>query len=331
MIKIYSPMATGNGAIIVHQKLESKIRGYKVIPYNPYLTLMPPLLGRTLKRKSSLVHTTPDYAWFLRKKNTPLILTFHNYMLDEEMLAYSSFLQKIHYKTDLRYFTRKALQYSHCLTAVSHFTAQIAQKDLNVKKNIKVIPNGINDTVFFPITNKKLTKTFKVLFSGNMSLRKGAHWLPQIIDILPDHIKIYCATGLRTKIPKNMQHPRIHYLEQVAYKNMPELYQSMDALLMPTVREGLSLAVLEAMACGLPVVSSNCSSLPEQIIEGRGGYLCETGNINEYANAISALAQDRIKSKEMGSFNRQRIEEKFRLDKMINAYQQVFEEVLDKI
>ena len=323
-------MATGNGAIIVHQKLTNKIRDYRVVPYNPYLTLIPPLLGSISPKKALLIHTTPDYAWFLRKKNTPLILTFHNYMLDKEMLAYSSFLQKIHYKTDLRYFTRKALQYSQCLTAVSNFTAQIAQKDLNIKKNIQVIPKGINDTVFYPATKKKLANKFKVLFSGNMSLRKGAHWLPQIIDMLPEHIEIYCATGLRTKIPKNMQHPRIHYLERVAYKDMPKLYQTMDALLMPTVREGLSLAVLEAMACGLPVVASNCSSLPEQIIEGQGGYLCETGNINEYANAIIALEQDRAKSKEMGSFNRQRIEEKFRLDKMINAYQQVFEEVLDK-
>jgi glycosyltransferase involved in cell wall biosynthesis len=69
----------------------------------------------------------------------------------------------------------------------------------------------------------------------------------------------------------------------VSFEEMPHRYQEMDILLMPKVREGLSLTVLEAMACALPVIVSNCSSLPEQIDDVKGGFLCPVGDVNAFA------------------------------------------------
>ena len=81
----------------------------------------------------------------------------------------------------------------------------------------------------------------------------------------------------------------------------------MDILLMPTVREGLSLAVLEAMSCGLPVVASNCSSLPEQIDEGLGGFLCPVGDVNMFAERLNYLADSPKIRKNMGQYNREKV------------------------
>ena len=64
---------------------------------------------------------------------------------------------------------------------------------------------------------------------------------------------------------------------------------------MPTVREGLSLAVLEAMACGLPVVASACSSLPEQIDNGMGGFLCPVGDVVAFAEKIKLTGRNILK------------------------------------
>jgi len=255
------------------------------------------------------------------------MITFHNYVLDRQMQAYSSLLQKIHYRTDLRYFTKKAVQQADIVTAVSQFTANLAKCDLNTDKDIRVIPNGVDEVRFTPDTGRKRGKIFKVLFSGNMTCRKGAHWLPAIAGHLPDDIQIYCATGLRSELPKVMQHPKIRYVNKVPYEDMPAVYQGMDALLMPTTREGLSLAVLEAMACGLPVVASNCSSLPEQVIDQHGGHLCKTGIVRDYADAIISLSNNRVESQAMGQFNRERIESAFRQKDMINAYRQLFDEL----
>jgi len=103
----------------------------------------------------------------------------------------------------------------------------------------------------------------------------------------------------------------------------------MDILLMPTVREGLSLSVLEAMACGLPVVASDCSSLPEQIDKGRGGYLCTVGDVDEFAEKLNHLADSPNERKEMGQYNRWKIEKYFTVKKMVNEYKKLFETIIN--
>jgi glycosyltransferase involved in cell wall biosynthesis len=99
--------------------------------------------------------------------------------------------------------------------------------------------------------------------------------------------------------------------------------------LFPTVREGFGLVAAEAMACGLPVVATNCSSLPEIVVDGKGGFLCELGNAEEFAEKINLLANSPELRREMGEFNRARVETLFTEERMIKEYQQLFEEVMD--
>lgn len=108
---------------------------------------------------------------------------------------------------------------------------------------------------------------------------------------------------------------------------MPEIYQDADILLFPTVREGFGLAAAEAMASGIPVVTTNCSALPELVHHGKGGYLCSIGNVDDYAKRINFLASSPEIRKKMGEYNRQRIEENFTLSIMINRYEKLFDTV----
>lgn len=326
-----SPLATGNGAYVIHKILESKISGYKVTPYNPYQTLFPLFLfSHRHSPHTRLIHTTPDYAIFHRKTNLPLILTFHNYVLDPFMRGYSNLLQNIHYQTSLRFFTKLAVAKSDAITAVSHFTSEIAQRDLPLKKQIKVIYNGIDHTHFKPAKYEMTTrhsKTIRVLFCGNLTQRKGVQWLIPIIERLDKHITIAYTTGLRTRtvLPN---HPQLECLGAIPHQTMPSIYQSSDILILPTVREGLPLSVMEAMACGLPVVATNCSSLPELIDEGKGGFLCPLGDVDAFAKKIQILADNILLRQEMGEYNRNRVEENFTVDKMIKQYTELFDNVL---
>ena len=110
---IASPMCCGNGAYVIHKELEHALPGYRVLPYHPNWTLFPVFLplAACIKR-ASLVHTTPDYAIFCMRRDIPLVVTFHNYVLDPFMKPYSSWLQRIHYATTLRRFTTMARQSS---------------------------------------------------------------------------------------------------------------------------------------------------------------------------------------------------------------------------
>ncbi len=109
---------------------------------------------------------------------------------------------------------------------------------------------------------------------------------------------------------------------------MPELYRHADLLLFPTVREGFGLAAAEAMACGLPVVATDCSSIPELVVDGKGGFLCQTGNTEQFAARINELAESASLRRQMGEYNRARVEEKFTLQRMVNEYRTLFEETL---
>jgi len=322
-------MVTGNGAYVVHRHLEQLIQGYQVLPYNPCRTLFPVSLfaiGRN--KKPSLIHTTPDYAAFHAKQGVPLVLTFHNYVLDRFMRDYSSCLQNIHYQTDLKWLTKKAVNLASELTAVSHFTAELVQQELGLDKKIRVIYNGIDETLFAPVRKPTAQKQVKVLFSGNLSSRKGAQWLLPILKKLNLNISIYYTSGLRN-VKALPEHPRLVNVGRVEYENMPALYQSADILLFPTVREGFGLAAAEAMGCGLPVVATDCSALPELIDNGKGGFLCGLGEIDDFAKKINLLAENSSLRKEMGEYNREKVERLFTLERMVAEYKTLFEEMVN--
>jgi glycosyltransferase involved in cell wall biosynthesis len=321
-------MATGNGAYIIHQILDNKIPGYRICSYNPYWTLFPPALPFLYRWQGipHIIHTTPDYAAFFKRGKTPLVITFHNFVLDKEALSYAMLLQRIHYQTDLRVFTQKALSEATIVSAVSHFTAKLIRKELGYRGNIHVIYNGVDTNTFFPKQIKR-TLLIKVLFSGNLTRRKGVDLLPIIADKLNANIEILYTTGLRTQ--KNLPaHPNLKNIGAIPYSYMPIIYQDADILLFPTAREGFGLAVAEAMACGLPVVATNCSSLPELIDDGKGGFLCPVGDANAFAERINLLSDSPSLRREMGEYNRAKVEKMFTLDRMIKEYKELFQEVL---
>jgi glycosyltransferase involved in cell wall biosynthesis len=323
-------MGRGNGAYIIHRLIEDKIPDYRVVSYHANWTFIPFMLPIVAKiTQASLLHTVPSYAWFFSRKAIPMILSFQNYVLDSWMRPYSTWFQKIHYATDLKIWTKLAIRRAKKITAVSDFTAKLVKEDMQLSDPIKIIYNGVDTDYFTPSPHKKGTQQkIGVFFSGNLTRRKGAHWLPEIAKNLNQDIKIYYTQGLRTRnaLPDL---PNLKSIGPISFQDMPNRYRQMDILLMPTVREGLSLSVLEAMACGLPVVASSCSSLPEQIDDGKGGFLCPIGNAKEFAEKINLLAESPMLRREMGGYNRAKVERKFRLEQMVNEYQKLFSECLD--
>lgn len=329
--KVVCPSPTGSGAIVVHRRLEELIPGYEIVAFNPRLTYFPPALRwRVPQPDADIVHTAPDHAMFFQRKGVPLISTFHNFVVDPFMRQYSSLIQRIHYATDLPFFLRRAIQISDRLTAVSQFTADLVSSELNCQKPIEVIPNGVDTEFFTPAEDSQDTRLandapLRLLFSGNPSIRKGSLWLPEIARKLGDSVQIVCASGLRGGFTAEMAAAGIENLGQVPYESMPALYRSVDALLLPTVREGDSLAVLEAMSSGLPIVASRVSSLPERVAEGQGGYLCELGDVDGFVAAIQKL-QDPQHRWQLGGFNRSRAEQEFSLEQMAARYATLFAE-----
>ncbi len=326
--RIVSPMASGNGAYILHKMIEKHIPNYTVKGYNPYLTIFPFSLPWAAPVKGAdLIHTAPDYGLFFYSRKIPTIVTVHHYMCDGKMDSYSTVIQRTHYRTDLKWFIKKSIALATSLTAISHYSANHIKKELNLYQKIRVIYNGIDETFFVPPKKKREIASVHVLFSGNLIRRKGVQWLPSIADNLKKGIEIHYTSGLKKRL-LGIKDKNITHLGQIPYKAMPEIYQQHDILIAPTVREGFGLAIAEAMSCGLPVVASNCSAIPELIDEGKGGFLCPVGDVKAFAEKINLLANSPKLRREMGAYNRAKVEKMFTLDRMIKEYQELFQEVL---
>lgn len=326
-LAVLSPMPTGSGSIVVHRMLERHLPGYRVEPYDPWWTLLPPALAWFSRKRSTLIHTGVDYGAFFVRPQRPLVVTFHNYVLDRFMRPFCSRLQWVHYRSDLRAFTRLSLRYAAVVTAVSEATACLVREDLGYKGRIQVIPNGIDTSGFQP-ARKVAQQDFVALFSGNFSRRKGAQWIPGIAARLRHGQRIECVGARSGSVPVDS---RLVFRGQVPYPQMPGVYASCDAMLVPTVREGMSLAVLEAMACGLPVVATDCPSMREVIEEGKGGFLCPIGDCAAFAERLQWLAQQPEARAAMGAFNRRKVLAAHQSSSIALQYREMFENLVPGI
>ena len=321
---VAAPMPTGSGAIVVHRALEECISGYSVIPYNPWWTTVPFVLPHFVGAKPTILHTSADYAAFFAKRGRPLVATFHNYVLDAPMRRFSTSMQRLHYATDLRAFTRRALKVADVVTAVSRATASLIRDDLAYKGELRVIENGVDTDLFRPSSSRRERAVIHALFSGNFSWRKGAQWLPEIARLTKPQLAISCV-GMRSSLTSNLEQAGINIIQPVIHSEMPGLYQEADILLMPTVREGMSLAALEAMACGLPIVTTNCPSMAELVDDGIGGYLCPLGDTEAMAERLRWLAQSASTRAAMGKHNREKVVAQFNRAFMVDRYRELFD------
>jgi glycosyltransferase involved in cell wall biosynthesis len=86
-------------------------------------------------------------------------------------------------------------------------------------------------------------------------------------------------------------------------KDVPELNHVADVFCFPSCREGLGLAAIEAMACGLPLITSNVHGINDYSVDNLTGYKCEPADADAFANAIGKLAADLNLRKTMGQSN----------------------------
>ena len=107
--------------------------------------------------------------------------------------------------------------------------------------------------------------------------------------------------------------------------DIPALMRGFDAFVLPSLAEGISNTVLEAMASGLPVIATAVGGNVELVSPGRTGLLVPPADDDALARAILALAGDRGAAVAMGRAARLEVERRFSLDAMVAAYQQLYD------
>jgi glycosyltransferase involved in cell wall biosynthesis len=317
----------GTGAIGVHRQLSGLLPNYRLVSYPASLEYTPWRMRRLRPQGGQLVHCPPDHAVLVSPPKSPLVVTFHNYVLDAGMHAHSSLAQRLHYSTDLRWLIRSALRRASAVTAVSQSTADLVREDLGFSGSITVIPNSVDSERFTPSAVRR-TGAPRILFCGTPSRRKGFHWLPSVARGLAGRgAELVCATGEREAPGGDGR--GLTFLGAVPQQDMPSLYRSCDALLLPSVREGMSLAMLEAMATALPVVAWSTPSNRETLGAHQDVLLAPPGDIDGLISRVRWTIDNPSAAAAIGDENRRRALARHDPHQMAGAYAGIFSAACD--
>jgi glycosyltransferase involved in cell wall biosynthesis len=172
--------------------------------------------------------------------------------------------------------------------------------DLGVaRERIRVLRNGVDLALFRPVSRAAVRQRLglvgpTLLSVGSLIERKRHHLVIEALAHLPGVSLLIAGEGpLRRRLESVASESgvinRVRFLGAVPHRGLPELYGAADALVLASSREGWANVLLEAMACGTPVVASRVWGTPEVVREREAGLLCDCLDAKDLASAIGQL------------------------------------------
>jgi N-acetyl-alpha-D-glucosaminyl L-malate synthase BshA len=316
---------------------------YPLFHFQPYeLALSSKLVDMVKLYKIEVLHVhyaiPHAYAGYMAKQmlkdegiDIPMVTTLHG--TDITLVGNHPF-----YKPAVTFSINK----SDYVTSVSQSLKDDTLKLFNIKNEIQVIPNFIeldknkyDPTV--PCRRSVMANPDERIITHISNFRK--------VKRIPDIIKIFYK--IQKEIPAKLMMvgdgPEKEKAERMCRKfgiqdkviffgNSNEIDRILgltDLFLLPSETESFGLAALEAMACGVPVISSNSGGLPEVNLEGVSGYLSDVGEINEMAqNALKILKDDSV----LAEFkkNALHVAENFDIKNILPIYEALYLKAINK-
>ncbi|MEM4187855.1 MAG: glycosyltransferase [Candidatus Hadarchaeum sp.] len=280
-----------------------KVYSYPAVTFKPYpeFKIAVPQ-GRESIPKLDIIHshspfTMGFFGWRVSNfQKIPRVTTFHTLL--SEYVRYvaplgKKIMEKVIWKyCEIFYNKQKGIIVpSRALKSVlvSH----------HIKKAISVIPTGINTNFFRPEKKKSARESLGMNDGEKIFLSLGRLGHEKNIDIIirafvdVDGKLIIAGRGpaakklvkLRDKLKLKK---KVHFVGYVPEKLKPLYYSAADAFVIASTGETQALVVVEAMACGCPVIGANSLAIPEIIKDGKNGYLFSPGNIAELAQILNS-------------------------------------------
>lgn len=268
------------------------------------------------KEKFDILHFhnfgIPSVFQILERSKALNILTFHANIEDSKIIKNFP---------SLLYIFQKAVQWKlNGIIGVSPLTLKIFGKN-NLPKT--VIPNGIDLEEFNPNIPKLSEPPFnkknkiKILFAGRLEKRKGLIYLLRAYKILQKKFSnlslVVIGEGeLKDKCKSYVKRNNLKkvYFKEKIESNLPSYYASSDIFCSPAIfGESFGLVLLEAMACGLPVVAFANKGYKEFLVKKTGAFLARPGNWKELAEKLEILIKNPDLRKKMGKWGQKEAQE----------------------
>lgn len=232
--------------------------------------------------------------------------------------------------------------------AISGAVRMHLEKDFGIKEErIELIYNGIDidrfSSIYSPedilnVKKKLLLKEGPVIGTmGRLSSVKGQKFLIEAMrHVISKRNDVQCliiGSGPEEKILKKQADDlgiasSISFM-QSSYADIPLYLSSMDVFVLPSIAEGLGLALLEAMSMGKPCIGSDIGGIKDIIEEGVNGLTVPVGNEKAIADAVIKLLDDRALAQKLGTKAKEVVKERFLLDSMAEKVSHLYREVIN--
>jgi glycosyltransferase involved in cell wall biosynthesis len=291
---------------------EENVDGLKVKRSRRFFSLsnmnfFPGVFFRIRKEEFDLMHLHhPDpvgniSGWFwAKRKNKPYVVTYHADISRKDLL------RKIAAPIYENLFLKRILREAEFVTTTTPIYPKISCVLSKMKLETVTVPCGYDSSRFIPKNPQTLKKKLGlekkkvILYLGRLNYYKGLPYLieayRQIRQKMPDTALVIAGSGPEEKKLKELSRGLgIIFTGRVPDKEMAEYYSLAEVYVLPSVyeAEGFGISLLEAMACGVPVVTTNLSGMPYVVNFGKAGLLCEPRDSKELAQKILILMENK--------------------------------------
>lgn len=231
-------------------------------------------------------HNLPS-ALAMRNASGKRILTVHGIYSEQVKLLHKKSVSKI---ADV--YQNKALNWADAITAVSKEAADYYQK---MGYGVHHIPNAIDVSSLGTKTDRRFDK--QVVYVGRLSFEKGIDTLVQIATKLDEDVHLLViGTGPEVEKIKKIRQKNVHYLGYLPKEDTIALIRGSDVLIQPSIVEGISSTILEAMACKTLVVATNIGGNGEILSNYKTGILVDPNDaVSQISDTISEFYSDKNK------------------------------------
>lgn len=261
----------------------------------------------------------------------PIVATIHHAAHHPDARTYKGALRAAYHRWWIAPNERRVLRragQNGAVIAVSRFVADTTRQTL-LDVPMQVIYNGVDTAIFRPGTRERRPdEPFRLLYVGSWKRLKGVDLLAPIMRELGDGFELRYTGGSaaekdKAQMPSNMMDiGRLRGDAAVA-----ATMQGVDALLFPSRSEGHPLVAIEAMACGLPIIGMQGSSVVEVVIDRETGLLCLRDNVHDAIQACRHLADNPASVRAWSNNARRRAEHTFSAPQMIKSYTNIYHSV----
>jgi glycosyltransferase involved in cell wall biosynthesis len=202
--------------------------------------------------------------------------------------------------------------------------------------NIDIIPNGVDLNRFYPSADGNISGELKLLTVGRLSVTKRVEILIEAVEILSKkgrdvRLTISGGGGLLEQLKNLVEQKKltdvIDLTGRIESEKMPDVYRQNNIFVSASMQEGMSNAMLEAMASGLPIITTRCEGVDELITDN--GIVVEDAGAAAVAEAISDLAENKQRYNTMCAAARRQAEN-FGWDRVAEGYIKLYHRVLGK-